>query len=83
MTYLTITDQAAVHIIHARVQYHLWDERQRRGNDRWFTVEEIADMFGKRPPLIPLILALKDLAASGSVEGDHEGRVRHLRGDHA
>ena len=77
MSYLTTIDQAAVNVIHARVQYHLWDERKRRGNDRWFTVAEIADMFGKHPPLVPLIVALAQLAAMGSIERD-DGRVRHV-----
>ena len=78
MTYLTTIDQAAVNVIHARVQYHLWDERKRRGNDRWFTVVEIADMFGQRPPLVPFLLALRDFAATGDLEADDEGRVRHI-----
>lgn len=77
MAYLTTIDQAAVNIIHARAQWFLWDQRHRRGNDNWFTVEQIADDFGKRPPLIPLILALKDLSATGSIERD-DGRVRHV-----
>ncbi len=78
MTYLTTIDQSTVHILHARAQYHLWVERHRAGNDRWFTVEEIADFFGERPPLIPLIIALTELAATGNLEGDAEGRVRHI-----
>ena len=77
MTYLTVIDQAAVHIIHARAQWFLWDQRHRRGNSGWFTVADIADDFGERPPFIPLILALKDFAATGNLEGNEEGRVRH------
>lgn len=51
---------------------------RRRGNEGWFTVADIADHVGPRPPLIPFIRALKDVAATGYVEGDDEGRVRHI-----
>ncbi len=74
---MTPLDQAAIDIIFSRVKLFLWGERC-RGNEEWFSVADIADHFGQRPPLIPFILALKELAATGQVQGDEEGRVRHV-----
>ncbi len=70
-------DQAAIDITYARVKLFLHDHRHRRGDRRWFTVADIAADFGKRLPIVPLILALRDLARSSSLEGDSQGRVRH------
>ena len=49
-----------------------------RGNDRWFTIEEIADFFGERPPLMPLVVAVNESPGTGNFERDGEGRVRHI-----
>ena len=72
---VTIIDQATVDAIHARIQYHLLVER--RSNDRWFTVKEIADFFGQRPSHAEIIAAIRDFAATGNLEYDGQGSVRH------
>jgi hypothetical protein len=77
MICLTTADHDIVHQLHARAQWFLWDQRHRRGNAGWFTVEEIAADFGERPPLIPLLHALRDFGATGQLESDGKGRVRH------
>lgn len=74
---VTIIDRAILDMLHARAQFILWDQRHRQGNLDWFTAEEIADHFDDRPPTIPLIFALKALAAAGALEHDGEDRVRH------
>ena len=74
---VTIMDRAILDMLHARAQFILWEQRHCRGNSGWFTAEEIADHFGERPPTIPLIFALKGLAAAGALEYDGEDRVRH------
>lgn len=74
---VTVIDQARVDAIHARVQYHLSVER--RSNDRWFTIKEIADFFGKRPSSAEMIAAIKDFAATGNLEYDGQDSVRHVR----
>ncbi len=76
MTYLTTLDQAAVHLINARAQFFLWDQRHRRGNSGWFTIADVFAIFEQRPPFVPFIAALCDLLKTGKVEGDALGRVR-------
>jgi hypothetical protein len=77
MPKLTIIDQAALHYLHARAKWFLWDQRHRKGNSGWFTVADIMSDLPKRPPAIPLLVALDDLAEAGHVENDGEGRLRH------
>jgi hypothetical protein len=77
MTYLTPIDQATAELIYVSAQCFLLEQRHCRGNDGWFTVEDIAADFGQRPPLVPFILAMKELAGTGNLELDGEGRVRH------
>ena len=77
MPHLAIIDQAAVHVLHARAQWFLWDQRHRQGNSGWFTVADIIADMGQRPPTIPMLVALHDMAEAGHMERDGEGRVRH------
>ena len=75
MPTVIVNDRARVDMLHARIQYHLLVER--RSNDRWFTVKEIADFFGQRPSHAEIIAAIRDFAATGNLEYDGQGSVRH------
>jgi hypothetical protein len=78
MTYLTPADRGVIDIVHARAQFFLWEQRHRRGNDDWFTIGDVFAIFEQRPPLTPFVLALKELAQTGSIEANVEGQVRHV-----
>lgn len=74
-TLLTSTELAIVGMIATSVEAMLLMERV-AGNSRWFSVEDIYHG-EQRPPLIPFLAAMTELAATGNIEGDVEGRMRH------
>ena len=78
MTTLSTLDKAAVFLVHTEAQRFLFGQRHERGNHQWFAVADIAAIFGEGLPMVPFLVAIRDLVATGNVEGNGEGCMRHI-----
>lgn len=74
---MIITNEATIDIIYARTKFFLWRKRHVAKTTRWFTVAEITNHFGQRPPKGIVILALLSINATGELER-RGNRVRHV-----
>ena len=78
MTHLTPAEEAAVDVLFGRTKGFLYHQRNHEQNHGWFAVSDVAALFGASLPVAHFLRALQELAASGDLEGDAEGRVRHV-----
>lgn len=65
-------------IIYARAKFFLWRKRHVENTERWFTINEIAAHFSKRPSADDVIVAIGCIAATNELER-WGNRVRHVR----